>query len=307
MPLEWEAQNYANNLFTKSMRQITDAEQEERERVMRDFAARGMLRSGPYIRRFATMGIETARKLAEAKVSALLQAYDKSGIPFDDFVMYEIIGEVSRLLNDHKQGLIGNLKHVVDQTFHGGSAPQGVLPAAANLVERGIAEANAAIELELRIKRDEAVLEEKRLRKTYGAALGKEWDAFISHASEDKDFVRPLAKELEKSGLRVWFDETALKVGDRLRQKIDEGLAKSRYGIVVLSKKFFEKKWPQDELDGLVAREVAGVKVILPVWYDITREEVTASSPLLAGRLAARSSDGLPKIVEQLRDAMGLA
>jgi hypothetical protein len=68
------------------------------------------------------------------------------------------------------------------------------------------------------------------------------WDVFISHASEDKDdFVRPLADNLQRSGLRVWFDEFTLTVGDSLRRSIDRGLAKSQYGIVVISPSFLEK------------------------------------------------------------------
>jgi TIR domain len=55
-----------------------------------------------------------------------------------------------------------------------------------------------------------------------------EWDVFISHASEDKeDFVRPLAESLSRSGLRVWYDEFTLKVGDSLRRSIDYGLDRS--------------------------------------------------------------------------------
>jgi hypothetical protein len=93
-----------------------------------------------------------------------------------------------------------------------------------------------------------------------------EWDVFISHASEDKEsFVRPLAKRLQERGLRVWFDEFTLTVGDSIRRSIDSGLARSRYGIVVISPDFLQKEWPQKELDGLVAREIDGVKAILPV------------------------------------------
>jgi TIR domain len=77
--------------------------------------------------------------------------------------------------------------------------------------------------------------------------------------------VRPLAERLRSSGLRVWYDEFTLTVGDRLRQSIDHGLAISRFGIVVISPNFLNKNWPQNELDGLVARETNGVKVILPV------------------------------------------
>lgn len=67
--------------------------------------------------------------------------------------------------------------------------------------------------------------------------LGAEgFDVFISHASEDKDsIVRSLATELTNQGLKVWYDEFTLRIGDSLRQKIDKGLAKSRVGLVVLS------------------------------------------------------------------------
>jgi len=83
------------------------------------------------------------------------------------------------------------------------------------------------------------------------------WDAFISHASEDKDsFVRPLATALASFGVNIWYDEFTLELGDSLSQSIDKGLAKSRYGVVVLSKSFMSKSWPQRELSGLVAREV---------------------------------------------------
>jgi hypothetical protein len=89
-----------------------------------------------------------------------------------------------------------------------------------------------------------------------------EWDVFVSHASEDKEeFARPLAQALKDRGLRVWFDEFTLRVGDSLRRSIDRGLAHSRYGVVVISPAFLSKEWPQKELDGLMAREVDGRKV----------------------------------------------
>lgn len=80
--------------------------------------------------------------------------------------------------------------------------------------------------------------------------------------SEDKTtLVAPLAARLRDHGLRVWYDDFTLTVGDSLRRSIDRGLARSRYGIVVISPDFLKKEWPQKELDGLVAREVdlAGV------------------------------------------------
>jgi hypothetical protein len=111
------------------------------------------------------------------------------------------------------------------------------------------------------------------------------YDVFISHATEDKDsVVRPLAYALQERGFAVWYDEFELKIGDSLRRKIDEGIARSRFGIVVLSHAFFAKSWPQYELDGLVTMAVTGRQVILPLWHHISKDEVIQQSPSLASR-----------------------
>jgi len=119
----------------------------------------------------------------------------------------------------------------------------------------------------------------------------KEYDFFISHATEDKEtFVRPLAELLTKNGHRVWYDEFQLKIGDSLIKKIDEGLRLSKYGIAVLSRDFFRKNWTEYELNGLVAREMNGVKVILPIWHNVTRDEVLSFSPTLADKVALNTA-----------------
>ncbi len=128
-----------------------------------------------------------------------------------------------------------------------------------------------------------------------------EYDVFICHASEDKDFVEPLAIALQEKGLKVWYDRFRLKLGDSLRQKIDDGLANCKFGVVVLSNVFFTKSWPQNELDALASRQNQdGKKVILPIWHNIEFNEIKEYSPLLSGLLAARSSDKLESVVEQI-------
>ena len=133
----------------------------------------------------------------------------------------------------------------------------------------------------------------------------KKYDVFICHASEDKEsFVRSLAHALQQAGLRVWYDEFALVLGDRLRRSIDKGLVDSRYGIVVLSTAFFSREWPQYELDGLAQSEVSGTKVILPVWHDIVREDVMKYSPSLADRIAAKSNLPMRELVASILEAI---
>lgn len=142
-----------------------------------------------------------------------------------------------------------------------------------------------------------------------GAHLGdtNNYDFFISHASEDKDgFVRGLAEALQARGARVWYDEFALRVGDSLREKIDQGLANSRFGVVVLSKHFFSKEWPQKELNGLFSREVEGVARILPIWHEISKDEVASYSPMLADKVALNTSlKSTDEIATELYDMLG--
>jgi len=130
-----------------------------------------------------------------------------------------------------------------------------------------------------------------------GLAEG-EWDVFVCHASEDKEeFVRPFAQALREARLRVWYDEFTLTLGDSLRRSIDRGLARSRYGVVILSPNFFAKDWPQRELDGLASLEVNGRKVILPLWHKIDAAGVRAYSPTLADRVAASTSESMNRLV----------
>jgi hypothetical protein len=130
------------------------------------------------------------------------------------------------------------------------------------------------------------------------------WDVFVSYASEDKPFARRLATGLRDSGLQVWFDEFALEAGDSLRRSIDRGLRESRYGVVILSPHFFRKEWPQRELDGLTARDDGTSKVIIPVWYKISAEDVRALSPPLADKLSVYYSGSVKGVVAKLLRAI---
>jgi hypothetical protein len=129
------------------------------------------------------------------------------------------------------------------------------------------------------------------------------FDVFISHASEDTEgFVRDLAATLTRLGLKVWFDETTLTLGDSLGAKIDQGLACSDYGVVVLSHSFFNisKSWTKAELGALLAREMQGRKVILPVRHGLTQADVAKYSPLLADKLSTLTDKGVEAVAAEI-------
>lgn len=117
-------------------------------------------------------------------------------------------------------------------------------------------------------------------------------DVFISHASEDKNLIaRPLARALEGLGLKVWFDEKEIRLGDSLSRAIDNGLAECEFGVLIVSSDFLNKKWPEYEYRGLVAKEMAFGKSILPVWHEVTLEQVVSFSPTLADKFAVSSDN----------------
>lgn len=138
------------------------------------------------------------------------------------------------------------------------------------------------------------------------AGGGREHDVFISHASEDKDeIIRPLANALMNEGLNVWYDEFTLRIGDSLRQKIDQGLANSRVGLVVLSPAFISKGWTNYELDGIVTRTVSGEQILLPIWHNITKQQVVDYSPSLADKVArSTATHTIDEIAQEIAELL---
>ena len=127
-------------------------------------------------------------------------------------------------------------------------------------------------------------------------------DVFISHASEDKDrFVRPLAEALRARGVTVWYDEWELRVGESLVDRINEGLGRSQFGVVVLSPAFFTRNWSRAELQAFATLEMQQSRsLLLPVWLDVGTDEIASQAPLLLGRVALRAQDGVDSVADRL-------
>ena len=69
-----------------------------------------------------------------------------------------------------------------------------------------------------------------------------EYDAFISHAVEDKiPIANELCAKLEQAGLKIWYSGKELGVGDSIEKTIEKGLNRSRYGIVIFSPTYLAK------------------------------------------------------------------
>lgn len=120
----------------------------------------------------------------------------------------------------------------------------------------------------------------------YVPESSQEFDAFLCHASEDKNaIVRPFAKAMTEVGLKSWFDEGQVKWGDNLVAKIQYGLSKSRFAIVFISEAFLAKKWPDTELNTALSLEIGGTTFVLPILLGLTHETLQARYPLVSAKV----------------------
>ena len=132
--------------------------------------------------------------------------------------------------------------------------------------------------------------------------MDKRYDLFLSHASEDKIFTKPLADKLKSLGLEVWYDDHDLRKGEQIREDLDTGLKKSEFGVIVLSKNYFIKGWTRLELNALLNLSVYTKKIIIPIWYGVNKHDVIAFSPMISTINAFQSTDGIDKISSGIYD-----
>lgn len=137
--------------------------------------------------------------------------------------------------------------------------------------------------------------------------LEKEYDVFISHASEDKtDFVEPLARALQAENIATWYDTDQIGWGHSIRQSIDKGLLNSRFCLVILSPNFLKKYWTNYELNGIFQKDAsAEASIILPIWHKVTRDEIQKANLTLTDMLALNSAvHSIEEIVESLKSLL---
>jgi len=93
------------------------------------------------------------------------------------------------------------------------------------------------------------------------------WDVFICHASEDKvEVAEPLYRQLASVGIKCWYDEGEILWGDSIVEKINLGLKRSRFVVVILSLTLLSKRWATKELHAALSQEIeSGTTQVLPL------------------------------------------
>src|SRR5262245_17732961 len=128
-----------------------------------------------------------------------------------------------------------------------------------------------------------------------------QYDIFVSYASEDRAKVAdPLVDALKLAGLDVWYAPFELKLGDSLLEKIERGIAQSKYGVLIVSETFLRKFWTRKERDALENLEAGGRKVVLPIVTDLSHEALSNAAPFLAARRYVKWDSGQASVVKEI-------
>lgn len=123
---------------------------------------------------------------------------------------------------------------------------------------------------------------------------------FLSHSTQDKEFVEQLAVRLQEAGLDVWYDKWEIKIGDSIAERINDGITRADFLVVVLSKNSVKSKWVRREIDAALAADIEGKGAfILPVLV-----EKCPVPPLLSGKRYASFHDSPDKAFQELLEAL---
>ena len=109
----------------------------------------------------------------------------------------------------------------------------------------------------------------------------KEYDVFLSHANADKlAYVDELYSTLSQLKVNIFYDKEELSWGDNWKDRLLQGVEKSEFAIIVISKEFFGREWTEKELNEFLQRQnTSGQKIILPLLYGIEYEDVKKHYP----------------------------
>jgi hypothetical protein len=92
---------------------------------------------------------------------------------------------------------------------------------------------------------------------------------FISYSSKDDILARRLYADLQDQGVRCWFAPEDMKIGDKIRARIDEAIHMQDKLLLLLSKHALASTWVEDEVEAALEKEQRQQReVLFPVRLD---------------------------------------
>ena len=78
---------------------------------------------------------------------------------------------------------------------------------------------------------------------------------FVSYSSSDDRFATRLYSDLQSSGVRCWFAPEDMKIGDRIRRRIDDSILVHDKLLLILSETSVASQWIEQEVATALAKE----------------------------------------------------
>jgi type I restriction enzyme S subunit len=129
------------------------------------------------------------------------------------------------------------------------------------------------------------------------------YDIFISYASKDKELAQQIVAQLNALNYRVWFDQEQIKAGDSWWDAILDGINSSRCILPIVSKDYISERFVDQEIH--MIEDKSDNRQILPVWHNVSYDDVATLSPSFASRTAISTNDEIGKIVEKISRKIG--
>lgn len=129
---------------------------------------------------------------------------------------------------------------------------------------------------------------------------------FLSHSSADKETVLKVIDAFKKANISYWVDHEQILFGDRIVDKIEEGLQKSKFVVVCLSEKLVKSGWCRAEYGAILYREFSGdtSRRVIPLSLDGSNNS-DGIPLLLSDKLRAdfTNQDNFSKFIQFLRES----
>lgn len=108
------------------------------------------------------------------------------------------------------------------------------------------------------------------------------YSCFISYSSKDQPFAERLYADLQNKGVRCWFAPEYMKIGDKIRHRIDESIRVYDKLLLVLSKHSVKSQWVEQEVETALAKEREGQPhVLFPLRLDEAVMQLAGGWPAL--------------------------
>ena len=108
------------------------------------------------------------------------------------------------------------------------------------------------------------------------------YSCFISCSSQDKEFANRLCNDLRAHGVRCWYYLSDMRIGDKIRTKIDTSILIHDKLLLILSQNSVVSQWVEQEVETALAKErKQNSLVLLPIRLDNTFMEIEYGWPTL--------------------------